>query len=158
MNGTPTSLAERLRPTRGLLEPGTAEARAAQAALAFWLLAAGSLLAAVLTLAGRPHAATPLPVALAGLPLAAFCAWRYDRIGPVAWQVVAAIAAVAVGTGTVLAPPDGALSPILYGFFICFTAFFFTLRAFAVQLSIVLAGVAGAAATQAQTRILVDWL
>src|SRR3954447_13332475 len=158
MNGTPTSLAERLRPTRGLLEPGTAEARAAQAALAFWLLVSGALLASALTLAGRPHAAVLLPVSLVGLPLGALCAWRYDRLGPVAWQLVAGVAGVAVGIGTVLDPTGLALALTLCVFFVCFTAFFFALRGFVVQLGIVLAGIAGAAGEQAHTSFLVDWL
>jgi hypothetical protein len=157
MNGTPTSVADRLRPTRSLLEPGTADARAAQAALAFWLLVSGSLLATVLTLAGRPHAAVLLPVSLVGFPLAAFCVWRYDRMGPVAWQLVAGTAGVAVGIGTVLDPNDWALALVLYVFVVCFTAFFFPLHAFACQLAIVLAGIAGAGA-QAHTRFMVDWL
>jgi hypothetical protein len=45
MNRIPTSVAEGLRLTRGLPDPGTADARAAQAALALWLLVSGSLLA-----------------------------------------------------------------------------------------------------------------
>src|SRR3954447_5473097 len=158
MNGTPTSLAERLRPTRGLIEPGTAEARAAQAALAFWLLVSGSLLATALTLAGRPHGAVLLPVSLVGLPLGALCAWRSDRLGAVGWQLVAAIAALTIGIGAVLDPKSWGLSLILSVFFVCFTAFFFSLRAFVAQLCIVLAGIAGAAAAQAPTHLRVEWL
>ncbi|MDX6516224.1 MAG: two-component system, cell cycle sensor histidine kinase and response regulator CckA, partial [Gaiellaceae bacterium] len=159
MNTTPTSRADRLRWSWSLPEPGTRPARAMQATLAFYFLVVGSTLAVGVTLlGGRPHAGAVLLLSLSGYPLAAWCLLRYERMGNGSWQVVAALAAGAVSAGTVLDPRGWALALLLYFFFVAFTAFFFAVRALSLQLVIVLAGIAGAAAQQDSARDVMDWL
>jgi two-component system cell cycle sensor histidine kinase/response regulator CckA len=154
-----TSLADRLRWSWSLSEPGTRTTRASQATLAVYLLVAGSTLAVGVTLLGvRAHSGVVLFVSMTGYPLAAWCLIRYDRMGNAAWQAVAAIAGAAISAATVLDPHGWALALLLFFFFVAFTAFFFELRAFCIQLLLMLVGIAGAGAQYESTRELLDWI
>src|SRR5437868_5573421 len=111
MDRNTTSLADRLRWSWSLSEPGARSTRASQATLAIYLLVAGSTMAVGLTLLGvRAHSGIVLFVSLTGYPLAVWCLIRYDRMGNAAWQAVATIAGAAISLGTVLDPRGWALA------------------------------------------------
>ena len=159
MEKTTTPLSERFRWSWHTPEPGTTGARALQTTLAVYLLAAGSTLALAVTLSGGgPHAHLLLLLSSIGYPLALWCLVRYERLGTIAWQTIAALAVAAIATGTALDPRAWALALLLDFVFVAFTAFFFELRAFAVQLAIVLAGIVGAATQPEGARNLIDWV